>query len=130
MAGVILGLAMLAGAAPAAALPADGLAVAKRVVAAIKGGTEFQDADFARALGAEDKAALRRFASCKVAEITYTLMPDPIERDTYIQNRNDVLVRFGCKGVSTSTPVGLSLHLNGGKIETIETHNADLMRIQ
>jgi hypothetical protein len=39
-----------------------------------------------------------------------------------------VAVGFHCKGVSQETPVGITLHLKGGKVEQIETHNADLMR--
>ena len=108
----------------------DGLAMAQRLTAAIRGEAAFRDSDFATPLEAGDKAALRRFGSCKVAEISYTLLPDPTERDTYVQNPNDVLVRLGCKGVPTTTPVGLSVHLKDGKIGTIETHNADLMRAQ
>ena len=118
----------LALAAASPATGADGMSMAKRLVAAIKGEAEFQNADFARPLEAGDKAALRRFAPCKVAEVTYTLLPDPVEQDTYVQNPNDVLVRLGCRGVSPETPVGISLHLSNGKIDKIETHNADLMR--
>ena len=118
----------LGAAAPASADP--GIAMAQRLTAAIKGEAQFQDGDFARPLEAGDKAALRRFAPCKVERIDYTLKPDPEEADTYVTNRDDVLVTYVCTGVPGSTPVGLSLHLDGGKIGTIETHNADLMRAQ
>ena len=122
-----LAFALLLGAAGAP--PADdAMVVAKRLTTAIQGRAEFQDADFVRPLQASDKAALRRFGPCKVEEIGYTLKADPTERDAYITDRDRVLVRLGCKGVPSSTPVGLQLHLQNGRIGTIETHNADLMK--
>ena len=114
------------GAAPSD--PGLGIKMARRLTAAIKGEADFQDSDFAHPLEAADKAALRQFAQCKVGGITYMLTADPSEPDTYSQNPNEVLVHFGCKGVSEQTPVGVTLHLRGGKIEQVETHNADLMR--
>jgi len=122
--------AILVGVAGASPAPAGsgGIAMAKRLTAAIKGEAEFHDSDFSRPLEPSDKAALRGFAPCKVENITYTLAADPTEPDTYVRNPNEVLVRFGCKGVSIKTPVGLSLHFRNGRIETVETHNADLIR--
>ena len=125
-----LAFALLLGLSGAAPATDDGIAMAKRVTAAIKGQAEFQDSDFVRPLEASDKAALRGFAPCKVEEITHTLMADPTERDTYMSNPNEVLVRFGCKGVPSSTPVGITLELRNGRIETVETHNADLMKVR
>ncbi len=105
-----------------------GIAIAQRLAAAIRGEIPFQDSDFAQPLQASDKAALRQFAACKVGGITNMLTADPDEPDTYSLNPNEVLIHFGCKGVSEQTPVGVTLHLSGGKVEQIETHNADLMR--
>jgi hypothetical protein len=47
-----------------------------------------------------------------------------------VRQFNDISVRFGCKGVPWDMPVGISLHLEGGKIARIETHNADLMPVE
>jgi hypothetical protein len=33
-----------------------------------------------------------------------------------------------CAGARTDLPIGLSLHLEEGKIRRVETHNADLLR--
>jgi hypothetical protein len=107
---------------------AEGIAIARRLTAAIKGEAAFQESDFAHPLGAADKAALRQFRQCKVGGITYMLTADPEDKDTCSLNPNDVLVQFGCKGVSEQTPVGVMLQLSGRKIEQVETHNADLMR--
>lgn len=121
-----LTLAILMGsAAPAGS---DGISMAKRVAAAIKGEAEFQDSDFARPLQASDKATLRQFASCKVGNIAYALIRDPKEPDTYSEDPDFIGIALDCKGVSPETPVAVSLHLKDGKIATIETHNADLMR--
>ncbi|HEX6741197.1 MAG TPA: hypothetical protein VF079_05315 [Sphingomicrobium sp.] len=124
----ILGLVALAAASSQHSATGDGIAVAKRLVAAIRGEAQFQDGDFATTPGADDKAALRRFARCKVELIDYTLLPDPEERDTYVHNPNSVLVAFGCRGVPSDHAAGLTLHLKDGKIGTIETHNADLVK--
>ena len=110
-----------------ASAPADGMTLAKRVTAAIKGATDFQDVDFVRPLSSTSKAALRKFASCKVDEIEHWLKADPGEPDTYVTDPDNVLVRYNCKGVPSATPAGLSLRLREGKIATIEMHNADLV---
>jgi len=123
-------LALLLSATAVTAAPAgsDGISMAKRVVAAIKGETPFQDGDFLRPLEASDKAALRRFAPCRVENVAYVLTADPTEPNAYVENHDWVGVSFGCKGVPSETPVGITLHLRSGKIGVIETHNADLMR--
>ena len=105
----------------------DGIAMAKRFNSAISGQSEFHDADFVRPLDAAEKAALRRFGQCKVDDVSYRWMPDPVEEDTYIRNRNQVLVTYGCPGVPQTTPAGITLHLKNGRIGTLETHNADLL---
>ena len=124
---MIVALALLIAGA-AAPIAADGISVAKRLVAAIQGKAQFADGDFVRPLEASDKAALRTFASCRVAHVDYMLMPDPTETETYTQNHDEVMVIFNCKGAPVDSPAGLSVYLKSGKIGTIETHNADLMR--
>jgi hypothetical protein len=119
---------VFAAAAPASADP--GIGMAQRLTAAIKRGAPFQESDFARPLGATDEAALRRFAPCKVELIDHTLLPDPEEKDTYVHNPDSVLVTFACRGVPADKAAGISLHLKDGKIATIETHNADLVKAQ
>ncbi|MEO7364813.1 MAG: hypothetical protein ABIW03_00670 [Sphingomicrobium sp.] len=106
----------------------NGIAIGKRLVAAIKGKAVFQDADFVKALGERDKTALRRFATCKASSIDYIMHLHPTRPNVVIRNLNLVAVGFDCKGVPWDTPVGISLFLNGGKISKIEIHNADLMR--
>ena len=124
----MIALALLAAAAAAAPAGGDGIAMAKRLVAAIKGEAEFQQADFSRPLGDEDRAALRRFGACRVGSIGYTLTADPTEPNTYVEDHDWVSIAFACKGVPSATPAGISLHLRNGRIGVIETHNADLMR--
>ena len=130
---IYLPIAILLGAAVQAPNNPEklGIAIAKRLVAAINGQGEYQDNDFARPLGDDDKAALRQFAACKVTNIDYmenALNPRSRNPTVFVRDFNNVSVLFGCKGVSQDTPVGISLHLQDGKIATIETHNADLMR--
>ena len=130
---IYLPIAILIGAAaPAPNNPEKlGIAIAKRLVAAIDGQSDYQDADFAKPLGKDDKAALRQFGECKVTNIDYmenALNPRARYPTVFVRDFNNVSVLFGCKGVSWDTPVGISLHLQDGKIATIETHNADLMR--
>ena len=108
---------------------AEGHAIAGRLVAAIRGEADFQDEDFARPLKDADKAALRSFVACGLRRITNAGMPQPRGSRAYVPNPNDVVVTFDCKGVSDSTPVGITLHLQNGKVAKIETHNADLMRV-
>ena len=115
--------------AEAAANPqSDDLAVAKRMSRSINKNGALAAADFTSPLGAKDEAALRRFWACKVESIDYTLMPDPTERDVYVQDRKRVFIAYLCKGVPRKTPVGITLHFQDGRIATVETHNADLMR--
>src|SRR5690349_5450588 len=97
-----------------------GIGAARRLVAAIKGSAEFQDADFAAVPGDGDKAALRRLGACKVTKLGYVLAPTGEQRDEYYKDFNNIAVMFGCRGVPQSTPVAISLHLQGGKIASIE----------
>jgi hypothetical protein len=104
------------------------ISAGKRVVAAIKGKAEFEDADFVKPLTAGDKAALRRFAGCKVRRVRHTGTPVPGDLFTIVENPNEVGIGFDCKGVPYETPAGISLRFQNGKIVKVETHNADLMR--
>ena len=106
----------------------EGIAVAKRLVSAIKGKADFRDSDFVKTLGESDKAALRQFAPCKVSRINYQLSPHPTQSNALVRDPNSVGVGFECKGVPFRTPVAISLELESGRIAKIETHNADLMR--
>ena len=105
----------------------EGLALAERFAAAVKGEADFQDTDFVSPLTEGDKAALRSMAKCKVRDIGYVAIPDPVESNTASPDPNRLGVRFRCKGVSPLTPVAISLHLDGGKIGTVQTHNTELM---
>ena len=107
----------------------DGIPIGARFVAAIQSKADFNDADFVRAVGASDKLALRRFGQCKVTHLDYGLTPDSVPGATS-PDFDEIVIMFGCKGVSRNTPVGITLHLEGGRINTIETHNADLMRAE
>ena len=112
----------------AATVSPESLALAERFAAAVAGKTEFQDADFVTPLAESDKAALRPFAECKVWDVGNVAIPDPTESDTASPDPNRLGVRFRCKGVSARTPVAILLHLEAGKIGTVETRNAELMR--
>ena len=118
-------LAVLVGAA--APSGTDGISMTKRVVAAIRGEVQFQDSDFVHPLRTREKATLREFAGCRTDRIFYMLKPVPAERDTYVENPDDIFVIFACKGVPIGSPAAMSVHLKDGKISTIETHNADLL---
>ena len=105
----------------------QGIAMGERLVAAIKGEAAFRDDDFVKPLAEADKIALRRFAKCKVKNIGHMLLADPKQPNVLVRQFNDVSVRLKCKGAPSDMPVGISFHLENGKIDRIETHNADLM---
>lgn len=105
----------------------DGVAVGKRLVAAIKGKAEFADADFSKKLGEQDKAALRQFGNCRVRGVSQGLLRSAERPDVFIEDPNLIYIRLGCKGVPSDTPVGITLHMEAGKVKKVETHNADLM---
>jgi len=106
------------------------IAVARRLVEAIKGKSDFRDADFEKSLSEPDRSALRRFGACKVKFIDHPSSIDPKEPEFTIPDFDRVSVGLSCDGVPPKTPVALSLHLHNGKIAKIETHNADLLRVQ
>jgi hypothetical protein len=117
----------LAGAAQAAT--SDGIAVANRVAAAIRSTADFQASDFVKPLGESNKSALRRFAACKLTYVNYIATEQPARPGVLVEDPNDVAIGFDCKGVPKRTPAGISLHLQDGKIAKIETHNADLLKV-
>jgi len=123
-------LAMALGAAAnAQAGSPDGIAIANRVVAAIGNKADFRESDFVKPLGESDKSALRRFAACKVTYVNYTAAEQPDRPGVLVEDPNEVAIGFDCRGVPKRTPAGISLHLLDGKIAKIETHNADLMKV-
>ena len=128
---MFLTLAALSGAVPAeqGASINEGRAIAGRLVAAIKGKADFDDQDFAKPLNDGDKAALRSFGDCEIRRITNAGLPQVRGSRAFVPNPNDLVVTFNCEGVSESTPVGVSLYLENGKVAKIETHNADLMKV-
>ena len=122
--------ALLSVAPPAQSSSIDeGHAVAGRLVAAIMGKADFQDQDFTKPLNGADKAALRSFAACEIRRITNAGIPQPRGTRAFVPNPNDVVVTSNCEGVSESTPVGITLYLENGKVAKVETHNADLMKV-
>ena len=56
------------------------------------------------------------------------LMAEPNNPNVLVRQFNDISISLGCKGAPWDMPVGISLHLESGKIARIETHNADLMK--
>ena len=108
----------------------QGIAVAERFVDALKGTADFQNEDFVKPLAEADKAALRQFGQCKMRGVGHMLMADPKSPSVLVRQFNDISVRMDCKGAKRDLPIGLSLHLEGGKIARIETHNADLLRVE
>ena len=111
-----------------AATSLEGIKKAERFAAAIEGKAEFQDADFTKALSAQDKAALRSFGKCKVQQVGYATKAHPLLKNTVEQDLDRLGVALDCAGVAPETPVAISLHLQDGRIQRVETHNADLMR--
>ena len=128
MINLTLAASMLVVSQAAATVSPESLALAERFAAAVAGKTEFRDTDFVAPLTESDKAALRPFAKCSVRDVGYVAIPDPTESDTVSPDPNRLGVRFRCKGVSARTPVAILLHLDAGRIGTIETRNAELMR--
>ena len=127
---MFLTLAALSGAVPSVQSTSinEGRAIAGRLVAAIKSKADFEDQDFLKPLNGADKAALRSFGACGIRRITNAGLPQPRGSRAYVPDPNDVVITFNCEGVSESTPVGVSLYLENGKVAKIETHNADLMK--
>ena len=106
----------------------QGYAVADRLLAAIQGKASFQDSDFTTAVGDADKAALRRFGTCKANGIDNPAYSSRKQPNVFVRDFSQVGISFDCKHVPRDTPAGITLHLQDGKITQIETHNADLMR--
>jgi hypothetical protein len=125
----LLVLLALTLAAAQASPAADGLAIAKRFVAAIEGKAEFADADYRRTLKDSEKAALRRFGnSCSIKNVGYAYRPSPNDRNVFVEDYDFVSISMECAGARPDYPIGLSLHLAEGKIRKVETHNADLLK--
>jgi hypothetical protein len=108
----------------------DGIAIGKRVVAAVTGETDFQDSDFAKPLTQEDKTALRNFNQCGFERVIFRKTAFPKVVSVSNADPNEVKVWFVCKGVPASIPVGFSLLLRDGKIASVETHNAEYLRVE
>jgi hypothetical protein len=111
-----------------AAASLDGIKKAERFAAAIEGKADFQDADFTKALSAQEKSALRKIGKCKVQQVGYATQPHPLLKNTVEQDFNRLGLNLDCAGVSTTSPVAISLHLQDGRIARVETHTADVMR--
>ncbi|QNM82940.1 hypothetical protein H8M03_00820 [Sphingomonas sabuli] len=115
-------------------VPAEG--VAQRLIAAIRGERLFAEKDFVQPLAAADKQVLRNFGACDVAYFGHPAdaamdnlsAKQLVSASEVTLDPNRVLVRFNCDGVSTETPVGLTLHLVDNRIAKVEAHNADLMK--
>ena len=128
MTNLIVAASLLFVAQAATTTSPEGLALAERFASAVKGETDFEDADFIKPLSAGDKIALRSFGNCRVRHVGYVAIPDKTQSNTVSANPNQLGLDFKCAGVPARTPVAISLHLEAGKIATIETHNAELMR--
>ena len=128
---MVLLSAILAGLAAQAPEPVavDGIAIGKRMVAAIKGKSDFQEADFSKPLQELEKESLRSFGKCRLERITYRTESFPKLLASSVADPDVVRVSYACKGVPRDTPVSLSLHLKSGRIASVEMHNADLMRV-
>ena len=111
-----------------AAASLEGIKKAERFAAAIEGKADFQDADFTKALSPQEKSALREIGKCKVQQVGYAANPDPLLKNAVEQDTNRLGVALDCAGVSSTSPVAISLHLQDGRISRVETHTADPMR--
>ena len=114
--------------AQAAAASMEGIKKAERFAAAIEGKADFRDSDFTKPLTAKEKSALREIGKCKVEQVGYATTPHPLLKNTVEQDTNRLGVSLNCAGVSTVSPVAISLHLQNGRIARVETHTADPMR--
>ena len=126
---MLLSLAMLSAAPMGATRSSQEIKAGWRVVAAIKGKAEFQDSDFLEPLTAGDKAALRQFGTCKVTRVNHTGTTVSIRPFVVVENPNEVSIGLDCRGAPDDMPVGISLQFKNGKIIKVETHNADLMKV-
>ena len=111
-----------------AAASIEGIKRAERFAAAIEGKADFRDSDFTKPLSAREKSALREIGKCKVEQVGYATTPHPLLKNTVEQDINRLGVSLNCAGVSTVSPVAISLHLQNGRIARVETHTADPMR--
>ena len=106
----------------------EGIKKAERFAAAIEGKADFRDSDFTKPLTLQEKSALREIGKCKVEQVGYATTPHPLLKNTVEQDPNRLGVSLDCAGVSTVSPVAISLHLQNGRIARVETHTADPMR--
>ena len=126
---MLLTLSMMAAAPLGATKRSPEIQAGWRVVAGIKGKAEFEDNDFAKPLTAGDKAALRQFANCKVTRVNHTGTAASTQPFVVVEDPNAIGIGLDCRGAPANMPVGISLQFKDGKIVKVETHNADLMKV-
>ncbi len=126
---ILLTLSMVAAAPLGAITRSPEIQAGWRVVAGIKGKADFEDTDFLKPLTPRDKAALRQFARCKVTRVNHTGTAASTRPFVVVEHPNEIGIGLDCRGAPDNMPVGISLQFKDGKIVKVETHNADLMKV-
>jgi len=126
---MLLTLSMMAAAPLGATKRSPEIQAGWRVVAGIKGKADFEDKDFAKPLTPGDKAALRQFAHCNVTRVNHTGIAASTRPFVVVEDPNAIGIGLDCRGAPANMPVGISLQFKDGKIVKVETHNADLMKV-
>jgi hypothetical protein len=118
------------------AMGAPAEAITQRLILAMKGERLFRPSDFVEPLAESDKRTLRELRYCDVdyighpaaAEMDHLSAQQLVDADELVLDASRVIVRLKCNGIPEATPVGLVLHLVGGKIARVEAHNTELVK--
>ena len=102
--------------------------VAKRFALAMIAGEKITEGDFSSPLDGGSLKALSILSYCRLVRVGPTAVADPSKKNVYVETFDKTLVMLKCKGVPDSTPPGLTLTFENGKIKQIATHNLDLIR--
>jgi hypothetical protein len=110
---------------PIATVMAQEVAVARRLVAAIRNERPYEDSDFITPLSQADKASLAVFSRCSADTVGHSLVAHPRRPSTWVRVPGAVSIRWRCRGRSRGEPTHLSIELKSGRIESLATHLSD-----
>lgn len=114
-----------ASAAPIQVVMRQEIAVARRLVAAIRNERPYEDSDFITPLSQSDKASLSAFSTCSADSVGHNLDVHPSRPNTLVRVPGSISIRWRCRQRSRGMPTHLSIELKNGRIETIATHVSD-----
>ena len=114
-----------ASAAEPAAVIRQEMAVARRLIAAIRNERSYEDSDFITPLSQSDKAALSAFSTCSAANVGHSLVAHPRRPSTLVRVPGSISISWRCRRSSRGMPTHLSIELKNGRIESLATHVSD-----